>query len=204
MLSLAVAYIFLLGIFGVVGFLRGWQREVIAGAGLVASIAALAQFGYLLVELFTDIPPQGTLPQDNPQPFRTMFWVQFVFHTSIAFFSYQMVSRLADLATRGRFGERLRSGLESKIVGILFGLLNGYLYIGALWGFLEYAMNPGTTGYYRLGDVAQYAFSSEVITRPVFDSFSWVVAGYLPPLFSATFWIVAFFIVFFIVIIALL
>lgn len=203
MLSLAVAYIFLLGLFAVVGFLRGWQREVIAAAGLVASIAALSQFGYIVVELLTNIPPIGTDPASNPDPFRTMFWFQFGFHSFIAFVSYQMVSRLADLATRGRFADRLRAGLESKIIGTLFGLLNGYLYIGALWGFLEYAMNPGVSGYWRLNQGFQYAFTG-VITRPEFESLAWNLASTLPPIFSPTFWLIAFFVIFFFVIIALI
>jgi uncharacterized membrane protein required for colicin V production len=203
MLDLAVVYFFLLALFAVVGFLRGWQREVIAAAGLVASIAALSQFGHVVVELLTDIPAVGTDPVSNPEPFRRMFWVQFGFHSFIAFVSYQMVSRLADLALRGRLGERLRTGLESKIIGTLFGLLNGYLYIGALWGFLEYALNQGTSGYWRLNEGFQYAFT-DVITRPVIDSLAWNVAGTLPQIFSPTAWLVGFFIVFFFVIIALI
>ncbi len=203
MLDLAVVYFFLLALFAVIGFLRGWQREVIAAAGLVASIAALSQFGHVVIELLTDIPPVGTDPAANPEPFRTMFWFQFVFHSFIAFVSYQMVSRLADLALRGRLGERLRSGLETKIIGTIFGLINGYLYIGALWGFLEYAMNQGASGYWRLNQGFQYAFT-DVISRPEFESLAWTVAGTLPQIFSPTAWLIGFFIIFFFVIIALI
>jgi uncharacterized membrane protein required for colicin V production len=46
MISLIVFFWFMVGFFALIGYFRGWQKEVIALAGLVASIAALQQFGF--------------------------------------------------------------------------------------------------------------------------------------------------------------
>jgi uncharacterized membrane protein required for colicin V production len=202
MLDLAIAYFFLIGIFGVIGYLRGWQREVVAMAGLVASMAALSQFAYLFLNALHLVPPPGPVTPEVLNQRATQFWLQAMFHTMIAFFSYQLVGRLADIMTRGRFGERLRSGLEARITGMLFGLLNGYLYIGALWGFLEYLVS--STGYQRLPPGEPYPFGGHIISRPVAESMAYAVAGWLPQHFSPTTWLIAFFIVFFIVLIALI
>lgn len=190
MIDLGVIFFFLVFLFGAVGYLRGWQREVLAMAGLVASLAALSQFIFLVSSMagFADS--------------RDQFWVQAIFHSLIAFFSYQMVGNIADRLVRGRLGDRLRSGLESRITGLLFGMFNGYLYIGALWGFLEYV--PVGPGYQRLLDGQEYPFSAALIARPFFDTFAYNVAAWLPQHFSATVWLVGFFVVFFIVIVALI
>jgi hypothetical protein len=148
------------------------------------------------------VPPPGPVTPEVLNQRATQFWLQAMFHTMIAFFSYQLVGRLADIMTRGRFGERLRSGLEARITGMLFGLLNGYLYIGALWGFLEYLVS--STGYQRLPPGEPYPFGGHIISRPVAESMAYAVAGWLPQHFSPTTWLIAFFIVFFIVLIALI
>jgi hypothetical protein len=171
-------------------------------AGLVASMAALSQFAYLFLNALHLVPPPGPVTPEVLNQRATQFWLQAMFHTMIAFFSYQLVGRLADIMTRGRFGERLRSGLEARITGMLFGLLNGYLYIGALWGFLEYLVS--STGYQRLPPGEPYPFGGHIISRPVAESMAYAVAGWLPQHFSPTTWLIAFFIVFFIVLIALI
>lgn len=202
MLDLSIAYFFLLFIFGVIGYLRGWQREVIAMAGLVASLAALSQFAFLVLNTLGLVPPAGAAAPEVMSARLTQFWLQAGFHSVMAFFSYQMVSHLADLLTRGRFADRLRSGLEARVTGTLFGILNGYLYIGAIWGFMEYVVS--SDGYTRLQLGEPYPFSPHLISRPAVETFAFTVAGWLPQHFNATVWLVAFFIIFFIVLIALI
>jgi hypothetical protein len=171
-------------------------------AGLVASLAALSQFAFLVLDALNLVPPPGPVTPEVLNLRATQFWLQAIFHSLIAFFSYQLVGRLADVMTRGRFGDKLRSGLEAHITGMLFGILNGYLYIGALWGFVEYIVASG--GYQRLPPGEPYPFGGHIISRPAAESLAYAVAGWLPQHFSATFWLIAFFIVFFIVLIALI
>lgn len=205
MINIGIMYFFLIAIFAIIGYLRGWQREVIAMAGLVASVAALNQFAYTIANLLGMVAPEGASAADVLASRQQQFWLQFGFHCLMAFFSYQMISRLADALTRGRLGDRLRSGLETRITGFVFGVLNGYLFIGSLWGFLEYVL-VGPNGYERLSPLdAPYPFDVTIISRPVMETFtSDFLALWLPMHFSAMFWLVTFFVVFFIVIVALI
>lgn len=204
MVSLHFVFWFMVIFFTLIGYLRGWQREVIALSGLVASIAALSQFGDSITGLIGGLT--GTVQLNPADPFafqRQQFWIQAVFHGIIAFFSYQVVARLANQATGGRLGERLRSGLERRVVGGLIGAINGYLVIGSLWGFLEYQITEA--GYVQLPIGQPYPFDPMVILRPEATSAAAAVAGYLPMgVFSPSIWLILFFVSFFIVIVALI
>lgn len=204
MISIGLFFWFMVGFFALIGYLRGWQREVIALSGLVASIALLSQFGDDLARLVgafvtirdVDIDPQQAL-------MRQRFWIQAVFHALVAFFSYQVVARLANQATGGRLSERIRANLEKQILGAFIGALNGYLFIGGLWGFLEYRLTDG--GYVQLGVNEMYPFAADLITRPIGDATAATIAAFLPQgVFSPTIWLILFFATFFIVLVALI
>jgi hypothetical protein len=202
MVSLNIVFWLLVIFFAMVGYMRGWQREIIAMTGLIASIAALHQFANLLVSLIPGVN-EASLLVDPLSYRRQQFWVQAIFHSIIAFFSFQVVGRLADQLFGGRLGERLRAGLEKRIIGLLIGAANGYLYAGGLWSFLEYLVTPN--GYIQLPLGESYPFVNTILTRPLFDSAGMTLAGYLPMgVFSPTLWLVLFFISFFVVIIALI
>ena len=49
---------------------------------------------------------------------RQEIWIQAIFHVTIAFFSYQVVARLAEQAGGGRLGESLRADLEKETEAI--------------------------------------------------------------------------------------
>jgi hypothetical protein len=143
--------------------------------------------------------PQEAVARAN----QARFWVQAIFHSAIAFFSYQMVTRLADQVSRGRIGDRVRANLEKRIVGAMIGAANGYLFVGSLWAFLEYMVTP--TGYQQLPLGALYAFHPLII-RPV-EGTSWIIASRFLPMTASinpTWWLVLFFIAFFVVIVALI
>jgi hypothetical protein len=204
MISIHIIFWLMVSFFAVIGYLRGWQKEVIAATGLIASIAALHQFGSYIVTIMS-IPIN--LFRDPSNPFlaqQSQFWAQAIFHTILAFFSFQMVTRLADSPQAGgRLGPRLRGALEKRIIGAILGAVNGYLFIGSLWGFLEYTITPG--GYIHLPPGQPYPFEPTVLIRPDFASTAMTVAEWLPMgMWSPAVWLVLFFIAFFIVIIALI
>lgn len=205
MISLEWMFYLLISFFAVVGALRGWQREVIALAGLIGSIAALNQFGFVLVEIGTRLVDFVGRSPDTADIFfleKRQFWVQFSFHIVIAFFSYQVIARLADNAAGNRFGDRIRIGFQRRFIGGILGLMNGYLLIGTLWAFLEYRLSP--IGYERLPIGEPYAFAPDVITRPLYDP-AFDIASWLPfGLINPNVWLLMFFIAFFVVIIALI
>jgi uncharacterized membrane protein required for colicin V production len=198
MISIVVFFWFMVLFFTLIGYFRGWQKEVIALAGLVASIAALQQFGYQSANILAD---GFNWPRDSEAWRQQQFWIQAIFHLIIAFFSYQVVARLAATAAGGKLGARLRVTLEKGIIGALFGALNGYLVVGTLWSFLEYQMTAD--GYVRLAAGEPYVFSDHII-RPA-EAMSMTLIQYLPMgLFTPTIWLILFFLVFFVVIIALI
>jgi hypothetical protein len=204
MISLQIFFWLMVLFFAVVGYMRGWQREVIALSGLVASIATLHHFADNLVSLAGAVPPTDPLvPFDVMAMRRTQFWVQAVFHGFIAFSSYQIVGRLADQFLASRFGERLRSGLEKRIIGSLIGAVNGYLFIGGLWSFLEYQITAN--GYTQLPLGEQYAFNTSVVLRPLTDSAAMQLAGFLPMgVLSQELWLVVFIVSFIVLIVAII
>jgi uncharacterized membrane protein required for colicin V production len=204
MISLAIIFWIMVVFFSLIGYLRGWQKEAIALSGLIASVAVLQQFGYELVNLIgaATVSPDNLLADPNYQ-LKQQFWIQAVFHATTAFFSYQVVAKLADNVTGGRLGERLRANLEKRIIGGLLGLVNGYLLMGGLWSFLEYQITPN--GYVPLQPGVAYVFDATVVSRPLIESSAMQLVAYLPMgVFTPTIWLLLFFIAFFVVIIALI
>jgi hypothetical protein len=116
--------------FGILGYLRGFRREVIASAGIILALFALFQFdpflrGTLLVQVNRD----------------QVFVIQALIFIIIVFFAYQ---------TRSFFGREVgqgqgRDAAQNSILGALVGAFNGYLIWGSLWYFMdinEYPLSP--------------------------------------------------------------
>ena len=204
MVSLHFVFWFMVIFFALIGYMRGWQREVIALSGLVASLAALVQFGDTITRLIGGLTGTVQINPADPLAFqRQQFWIQTIFHATIAFFSYQVVARLAEQRAGGGLAERLRGGLERRIVGAMIGAVNGYLTIGSIWGFLEYQIT--NLGYVQLQPGQSYPFDPSVIVRPVASSAASALASMLPMgLFSPNVWLILLFVSFFVVLIAVI
>jgi hypothetical protein len=108
----------------VIGYLRGWNREIVVTAGCVLAMFLLFQFDSLI---------RGTLLASAPR--EQTFFIQAGIFLLIVYASYQ---------GRG-FTARARTGNISGLLGALVGFFNGYLIGGTLWYFLdinEYPLNP--------------------------------------------------------------
>ena len=203
MINLFLLFLLLLLLFAMVGYMRGWQLEVVTLSGLVGAMALLQLFAYDIISFLGMIPAEGAPPEELVDVRRQQFFVQTTFFIVIAFFSYQIVARLAVSLTSGRLGERIRTGLERRIIGMLVGTVNGYITIGGLWGFLEYVPIPD--GYEHIAEGVPYPFNDEIIIRPVVETLAFAFTEYLPQgILSPTWWLVLFFVTFFIVIIAVI
>ena len=115
--------------FAVIGFLRGWTKEVIATAGIILGLFALFQFDALL---------RGTILAGVEA--NTVFLIQSAIFISIVYFAYQ--NRAVDVNTRRDGG---RDNMQEGILGGLIGFVNGYLIWGSLWYFMdvnEYPLAP--------------------------------------------------------------
>ena len=187
MISLTVVFWVMVFFFGLIGFMRGWTKEIVAMAGLVLSLFTINQFGTRLVSLW-----QSTFANTNPlninDPLfglKQQFYVLSLFHLILAFFSYQGTP-LATQISGGRLGSRVRAGLQERLLGFVVGSINGYLIVGALWSFLEYRLTPD--GFIQIGPT--YAFDP-TITRPVVTPTLELLLTHLPLPFLAPFLAVA-------------
>lgn len=119
--------------FAIIGFLRGWNKELISLAGIILGLFALFQFdsfirGTLLVNVNRD----------------QVFLVQAGIFIVIVFFAYQNRSIFGGDTDR-RPGREGRDNLQESILGAILGFVNGYLIWGSLWYFMdinEYPLAP--------------------------------------------------------------
>lgn len=105
--------------FGIIGFLRGWKKEIIASAGIVLMVFAVFQFDSLMRgTLFLALPPGQ------------IFFIQCVFLFGVVFLVYQ---------ARDVGGAHIRkeNDWQAGLLGSLMGAFNGYLIGGSLWYFLD-------------------------------------------------------------------
>ncbi|MDQ7025778.1 MAG: hypothetical protein Q9P01_05840 [Anaerolineae bacterium] len=105
--------------FGIIGFLRGWKKEIIASAGIVLMVFAEFQFDSLMRgTLFLALPPGQ------------IFFIQSLFLFGVVFLVYQ---------ARDIGGAHIRkeNDWQAGLLGSLMGAFNGYLIGGALWYFLD-------------------------------------------------------------------
>jgi hypothetical protein len=116
--------------FAYVGFQRGWNKEVIATAGIVLGLFALFQFDDVIRNtLLANVAPSQ------------VFYVQAALFSIVVFFSYQTRALIGSDATRGRRSEG-RDALQTSMLGGIVGFLNGYLVWGTLWYFMDVTNYP--------------------------------------------------------------
>jgi uncharacterized membrane protein required for colicin V production len=155
MISLFALFWIFVFMFAMIGAVRGWNKEVIAMAGLILALFTINLFGFTLVRLLGGVV-SGTGQDAALAGMRAQFIVLGGIFIVIAFFSYQ-----GAVLVRSRLSTRER--VQDRLLGLIFGGLNGYLLVGTLWSLLEYRITAD--GWERLPPEAPYAFSPLVI-RP--------------------------------------
>ncbi len=122
-------------LFSVLGWNRGWKRELIGTAGIVLALFALFQFDALL---------RGTLLA-NVDASQTLL-IQIILFALVVFFAYQTRTVFgSELKSGGGSGSAGRSDYQNSVLGAMLGFLNGYLIWGTLWYFIdinEYPLAP--------------------------------------------------------------
>jgi uncharacterized membrane protein required for colicin V production len=115
----------MVGLFAMVGFLRGWTKEIVATAGIILALFALYQFQGILLDQLT----QSASPDQK-------FYFYAIPFIVITFFAYQTPGTAARLS-EGRMWSNRREGLQERLLGLVIGAVNGYLIFGTIWYFLE-------------------------------------------------------------------
>lgn len=148
MISIMFAFWMFLCLFGMIGAMRGWAKEL-----LVIFSIILALFLIYVLENFTPfvVPFEQVLGQvENLDPntnfqslpvpiqeeLRIQFWVRASIVGVLAFFGYQ-TPRLAALREKAR-----REKIQDVLLGAVLGLGSGFFIVGTLWYYMASALYP--------------------------------------------------------------
>lgn len=118
MIMLSTLMWFFAFFFAVIGFLRGWNKELIAAAGISLTMFALFQFDSMLRSIF--------FAASTAQ----IFIIQMVIFAVVVGWVYQT----DDLGTAENRDE---DDYQSGVLGSLIGFVNGYFIGGTIWYFLD-------------------------------------------------------------------
>jgi hypothetical protein len=127
MVSLLVVFYIFIGLFAIIGAMRGWVKELLV---IFSVILALAFITILenLIPFTKDMIVEGSTGQ---------FWLRAAIVASLAFFGYQSpkITRLSEAVGR-------RDKIQDFILGLLFGVVSGYMIVGTLWSYMNAAGYP--------------------------------------------------------------
>lgn len=125
MISLNFTFWLLVALFGLIGMMRGWAKELLVSFSLILGLA----FNSLLMRYVPVI--QSLDPQDTP-----LFWIRITIVLMLVFFGYQTVAL-------PRFASKVsREKLQDSLLGFVLGALNGFLVFGTIWHYMAEANYP--------------------------------------------------------------
>lgn len=119
--------------FGYIGFSRGWNKEIIATAGIILGLFGLFEFDDVINDLLANIPPDQ------------QFYLRALAFSIIVYFAYHTRAIITESDRRRGDG---RDDLQTSVLGGFVGVLNGYLIWGSMWYFLHitnYPLSPFIT-----------------------------------------------------------
>jgi len=126
MISLIYIFWMYVILFGIVGAMRGWAKELMVSFSVILSLA----LNHVLKKY---IPVVSELPIEST----TLFWIRALITIGLVYFGYQTVASIPHLAARAA-----RERLQDSLFGIFLGALNGYLISGTVWFYLSEAGYP--------------------------------------------------------------
>ena len=129
MISLIVLFWLYVALFGIIGGIRGWAKELLVSVSVI-----LAIFFLTVLEVFApDLREILTMGKSIG-----LFWLRVMVLLVLVLFGYQ-TPNIQRLAQNNRF---VRERLQDVLLGIFIGLVNGYLVVGSIWSFLDSANYP--------------------------------------------------------------
>lgn len=139
-----IAAVFWIGVilFGLIGLMRGWVRELQVTAGAVLAMFIIEQIGPWVADTMLTRTPPEAITADPLASMRRLFIFKAVILMMVVFFGYQGPV-LVEFATRGRARtNRARETIQEGVLGLAVGLANGFLIVGALWWYLHISQYP--------------------------------------------------------------
>ncbi|MBN1179228.1 MAG: CvpA family protein [Anaerolineae bacterium] len=154
MVPIHTMFFLLVGVFVLIGSMRGWAKEILVAVSVILAL-------FVEAVLTTLVPPIQELWM-NVHPM-TQFWVRAVIFSVLVLFGY------ASPTLSGRLGSKVaRERLQDILLGFFLGLLNGLLVVGTLWFFLDEAHYGVADGQWRLEPATVQVVDAS--GQPVFDA----------------------------------
>lgn len=126
MMSLVYVFWMYVILFGVIGAMRGWAKELLVSFSVILSLA----FTHVLRRY---IPIARDLPDTDP----SLFWVRTIILLVLVYFGYQTVISIPRFASRAA-----RERLQDTLFGAILGGFNGYLIAGTVLNYVHTAGYP--------------------------------------------------------------
>jgi len=116
MMSLVYVFWMFVILFGVIGLLRGWAKELLVAFSVILALA----LNHVLRKY---IPMVQGLPDDST----SLFWIEALILVGLVFFGYQTVALVPHLQSKAT-----RERLQDALFGAFLGAVNGYLIAGTI------------------------------------------------------------------------
>jgi len=129
MVSLTFLFWVFVILFGVIGAMRGWAKELIVSFSVLVALFVITVLERYVPFVRDTIVLNGGGNQ---------FWMRLAILIGLGFFGYQ-TPNLTRLATSGKF---TRDRLQDSLLGLFLGAINGYLVFGTIWFYLHEAQYP--------------------------------------------------------------
>ena len=125
---MSIVYLFWLFviIFGIIGWMRGWAKELLVSFSVILALA-------LNHVIRRYIPIAQSLPETDV----SLFWVRVIILLVLVYFGYQTVISIPHLASKAA-----RERLQDTLFGAILGAINGYLVVGTILFYLHIADYP--------------------------------------------------------------
>jgi uncharacterized membrane protein required for colicin V production len=108
-------------LFGVIGMLRGWAKELLVAFSVVVALT--------LNHVLRKYVP---IVQQLPDGSTSLFWVMSLILAALVFFGYQTVALIPHLQSKAT-----RERLQDALFGLIVGGINGYLISGTILFYLS-------------------------------------------------------------------
>lgn len=142
MIEFAAVFWISVVLFGVIGLMRGWVREVQVTAAAILGMFIVQLVSPWVFPVLVDRTPADLLAVDPLGTLRRLVVLKTVILIIVVFFGYQG-PMVVQFATQGRIkANRTRETVQEGILGLGFGLLNGILVVGAIWWYLNEGHYP--------------------------------------------------------------
>jgi uncharacterized membrane protein required for colicin V production len=125
---MSIVYVFWMYVilFGVIGAMRGWAKELLVAFSVILSLA----LNHVLRKY---IPIASSMAETDT----SLFWVRTIILLVLVYFGYQTVVSIPHLASRAA-----RERLQDTLFGGFLGAINGYLVAGSILYYINVANYP--------------------------------------------------------------